>query len=180
MGGMVGGEQKSHGKKKNKWKKPRMAIRIDMTPMVDVAFLLLIFFMVTTVFRLPQAMEINLPPDTDTPPPDKEVKQSRLLTFRVDNDDQLFYNVGNDVPRYLPWDSLNGKIMERRNGKDAVGAVIGQNLIVIGKLQPQAPFKSMVNLLDQFTVDSISRYSMGKWDTDDDSVMSLAGTPVKR
>ena len=32
-----------------------------MTPMVDVAFLLLIFFMVTTVFRRPQAMEVNLP-----------------------------------------------------------------------------------------------------------------------
>ena len=43
-------------------KKTRIPIRIDMTPMVDIAFLLLIFFMVTTVFRTPQAMEINLPP----------------------------------------------------------------------------------------------------------------------
>ena len=42
--------------------KRRVRIRIDMTPMVDVAFLLLIFFMVTTVFRKPQAMEVNLPP----------------------------------------------------------------------------------------------------------------------
>ena len=39
----------------------RIAIRIDMTPMVDIAFLLLIFYMVTTVFSMPQAMEINLP-----------------------------------------------------------------------------------------------------------------------
>jgi biopolymer transport protein ExbD len=43
-------------------KKRRVGIRIDMTPMVDVAFLLLIFFMVTTVFRTPKALEINLPP----------------------------------------------------------------------------------------------------------------------
>ena len=45
-------------------KKRRVAIRIDMTPMVDIAFLLLIFYMVTTVFSMPQAMEINLPPES--------------------------------------------------------------------------------------------------------------------
>ena len=53
------------GKKKGKGvhrPKRRVGVRIDMTPMVDVAFLLLIFFMVTTVFRTPQALEINLPP----------------------------------------------------------------------------------------------------------------------
>jgi len=42
-------------------KRKRVGIRVDMTPMVDVAFLLLIFFMVTTVFRRPLAMEINMP-----------------------------------------------------------------------------------------------------------------------
>ena len=42
-------------------KKSRVGIHMDMTPMVDIAFLLLIFFMVTTVFRPPLAMEINLP-----------------------------------------------------------------------------------------------------------------------
>jgi biopolymer transport protein ExbD len=49
------------------WARPRPGIRIDMTPMVDIAFLLLVFFMVTTVFRLPQAMEINLPPEVEVP-----------------------------------------------------------------------------------------------------------------
>jgi biopolymer transport protein ExbD len=39
--------------------KRRISVRIDMTPMVDIAFLLLIFYMVTTVFAMPQAMEIN-------------------------------------------------------------------------------------------------------------------------
>jgi len=42
-------------------KRKRVGIRVDMTPMVDVAFLLLIFFMVTTVFRRPLAMEVNMP-----------------------------------------------------------------------------------------------------------------------
>ena len=41
--------------------KRRLAIRIDMTPMVDIAFLLLIFYMVSTVFAMPQAMESPWP-----------------------------------------------------------------------------------------------------------------------
>lgn len=44
-----------------KIKKARVAIRIDMTPMVDVAFLLLTFFMLTTQFRPPQEVQIELP-----------------------------------------------------------------------------------------------------------------------
>ena len=57
--------------------KRRVGIRIDMTPMVDVAFLLLIFFMVTTVFRTPQALEINLPPKDNPPVP---IAKSKVLT----------------------------------------------------------------------------------------------------
>src|SRR3989442_4550307 len=51
-----------------------------MTPMVDVAFLLLIFFMCTTVFRKPQALEINLPPD---PNAKVEIAESNVMTLRV-------------------------------------------------------------------------------------------------
>src|SRR5437667_8263090 len=51
-----------------------------MTPMVDVAFLLLICFMCTTVFRKPQALEINLPPD---PKAKVEIAESNVLTLRV-------------------------------------------------------------------------------------------------
>ena len=69
MGAVDTPQTRSSGKKKGKGihrPKRRVGVRIDMTPMVDVAFLLLIFFMVTTVFRTPQALEINLPPDDKT------------------------------------------------------------------------------------------------------------------
>ena len=58
-----GGAPRGHDKKKKKKKKMRrVSVRIDMTPMVDVAFLLLTFFMLTTSMNRPQTMEINLPP----------------------------------------------------------------------------------------------------------------------
>jgi len=56
-------ERKSHGKKRKKAR--RLGVRIDMTPLVDVAFLLLTFFMYTTTMSRPQTMEINLPPDKE-------------------------------------------------------------------------------------------------------------------
>src|SRR5437763_7805132 len=81
---------KGHGKKKR-----RIGVRIDMTPMVDVAFLLLIFFMVTTVFRTPRAMEINLPKDKDVK---VELAMSKVLTLRAAEGDKLYWNMADEKP----------------------------------------------------------------------------------
>src|SRR5712671_625394 len=89
--GAVDTPDRKAGKKKGKGMsrpKRRVGIRIDMTPMVDVAFLLLIFFMVTTVFRTPQALEINLPPKKDVT---VQVGESKILELRVLPDDRVYW-----------------------------------------------------------------------------------------
>src|SRR5437762_7450271 len=96
--GAVDTPQPRKGKQRGKGMhrpKRRVGVRIDMTPMVDVAFLLLIFFMVTTVFRTPQALEINLPPDKDVK---VEVAESKVLIIRVLPDNRAFFKRGTD-----PW-----------------------------------------------------------------------------
>ena len=72
------------GKAKLRRPKRRIGIKIDMTPMVDIAFLLLIFYMVTTVFSMPQSMELNLPPKPkeDEPPP-LPVAKSKLMEIMI-------------------------------------------------------------------------------------------------
>ncbi|NIO27857.1 MAG: biopolymer transporter ExbD [Candidatus Latescibacteria bacterium] len=158
------------------WKRPRPGIRIDMTPMVDIAFLLLVFFMVTTVFRLPQAMEINLPPETEVPM-ELEVGESRLLTFRVIESDELFFNVGNDLPQPLPWDSLRVKLMERKAavGFDSEGR---SRLIIVARVCRLANYESMVNLIDEFNVAKTTRFSVDRYTAADDSVLHLADIPA--
>ena len=82
------GGKKKKGGLSGRRPKRRVGIKIDMTPMVDVAFLLLIFFMVTTVFRTPQALEINLPPDKNAK---VNVNENEVLTVRVLADDRAYW-----------------------------------------------------------------------------------------
>ena len=98
MGAVDSPQKKDRGPKKKgmlSHKKARVGIRIDMTPFVDIAFLLLIFFMTTTVFRTPQALEINLPPDENVK---IEIKESNVLTVRVLSGDRAYFKRGTD-----PW-----------------------------------------------------------------------------
>jgi biopolymer transport protein ExbD len=103
MAGEVVQREKASKGKGHRRPKRRIAIRIDMTPMVDIAFLLLIFYMVSTVFSMPQAMEINLPPEEETQ--EVEVAESNLLTIRIDGDNHFFWNTGNpakNLPQLIP------------------------------------------------------------------------------
>jgi biopolymer transport protein ExbD len=82
-----GGDHKG-GKKRAK----KQSTRIDMTPMVDLAFLLLTFFVLTSTFSKPKAMELSLPV-----PPDENIKQPEVkngLTFILTKDNRIFYYKG--------------------------------------------------------------------------------------
>ena len=82
-----GGGQKG-GKKRAK----KQSTRIDMTPMVDLAFLLLTFFVLTSTFNKPKSMELTFPV-----PPDPTVEQPPIkngITFLLTKDDKIFYYEG--------------------------------------------------------------------------------------
>ena len=100
MGGEVAERAPKPGKQGSRRPKRRLAIRLDMTPMVDIAFLLLIFYMVSTVFAMPQAMEINLPPIEEEEQVD--IKESNLLTIRVDSQSRYWWNLKRTSPDNLP------------------------------------------------------------------------------
>ena len=86
-----------------KFKKPRVNIRIDMTPMVDVAFLLLTFFMLTTQFRPPQEVQIVLPSSHSA----FKLPESHVMTILISKDNRIF--LGFDSPL------LTGKIFGPEN-----------------------------------------------------------------
>jgi len=65
--------------------------RIDMTPMVDLFFLLLVFFILTATFRPEEAAPITTPKSTSSTP----IPDSHLVTIEISKDDKVFFNVDN-------------------------------------------------------------------------------------
>ena len=167
MSGEVAERAPKGGKKGLRRPKRRISIRIDMTPMVDIAFLLLIFYMVTTVFAMPQAMEINLPPvDPEDPP---IIKESNLLTIRVDHEGVYWWNLRRVAPDNLPQliptaDNTPDTVAYRFNADSLQGLLIAQNrgndkLNTLILIHRDATYSDMVNILDE--VDLIER----SWNT---------------
>ncbi|MBL7888884.1 MAG: biopolymer transporter ExbD [Bacteroidia bacterium] len=83
-----GGGGGKHDKKRAK----KSSTKIDMTPMVDLAFLLLTFFVLTSTFSKPKTMEINFP--ADKPEEQKDQLVNNALTFIMTEDDKIFYYYG--------------------------------------------------------------------------------------
>ncbi|MBI5059593.1 biopolymer transporter ExbD [candidate division KSB1 bacterium] len=71
-------------------KKRRLPVRIDMTPMVDVAFLLLIFFMSTTVFKKPSEVEVETPFSHSA----FTLPETGVITITVPKDNRIFMTLG--------------------------------------------------------------------------------------
>jgi biopolymer transport protein ExbD len=91
-GGGGGGHKK--GGKKPKGKK--MSTRVDFTPMVDLGFLLITFFMLTTSMNKPKTMEINMPVKTDIKEEITKVKASQAITLLLAENDKIVYYFIND------------------------------------------------------------------------------------
>jgi len=74
-----------------KIKKPSKAPAIDMTPMVDLFSVILIFLMLTTTFRAQEPAPVDTPFSiSEKPTPDFD-----LMTVVVSNDDRIFFNCDN-------------------------------------------------------------------------------------
>lgn len=80
-----------HGKHQKKRAK-KSSTRIDMTPMVDLAFLLLTFFVLTSTFSKPKTMEINYPADPKDPKQNQKVNNA--LTFILSENNSVYYYAG--------------------------------------------------------------------------------------
>lgn len=80
------------GHKGGKKRAKKQSTRIDMTPMVDLAFLLLTFFVLTATFSKPKSMELTFPAPL---PPDQKVDEIKKgVTFLLSKDDRIFYYEG--------------------------------------------------------------------------------------
>ncbi|MBI5866759.1 MAG: biopolymer transporter ExbD [candidate division Zixibacteria bacterium] len=78
--------------------KRRIAVRIDMTPMVDIAFLLLIFYMTTTQFKPPEQKQVVLPTSTSQ----RQLPLKNFITITVTKQDSVFLDYILKVKKFDP------------------------------------------------------------------------------
>lgn len=91
-------------------KMKRIGIKIDMTPMVDVAFLLLIFFMSTSQFDPPQKVPITLPDSHSN----LKVPDSDVMVLGIDKESQLYWQLGKQPQQETDMASLEQLIIDQR------------------------------------------------------------------
>ncbi len=155
------------GKKKGKHKKKRrLGVRIDMTPMVDVAFLLLTFFMLTTTYSRPQAMEINIPPGDSK----VEVAASNLMTMRVLPDGSIYWNIGTEDPKKVEWNDLRNLVIQDNKANS--------RLITLIKVDRKAKYQDMINIIDELNIDNVTRFSLAAMTSDDQRALAKVGVNI--
>jgi len=88
----------------------RIGIKIDMTPMVDVAFLLLIFFMSTSQFDPPQKVPISIPDSHSN----LKVPESDVMTIGVGKQNEILYSIGKKPQEFTDIANLESVVTEQR------------------------------------------------------------------
>jgi biopolymer transport protein ExbD len=151
------GAARKKGKKK---KKRRLGIKIDNTPMVDIAFLLLTFFMLTTTMNKPQTMEINIPPSNAN----VEVAQSNLMTIRVKEDGTIYWNIGVDDPQKIDFGTLQGFLVQKNQENP--------KLITLIKIDRKGKYTMMVDIMDELNLADITRFSLAPMQEVDKKILA--------
>ena len=152
-------EIKENGGGKGKDKKVRskkQSTSIDMTPMVDLAFLLLTFFMLATTFNKPQTMEITMPEKPKQEEDQPLVNEKKVLSLVLGKDDKVYWYVGMSDPQVQVTNfSKEGvrKILLEQNQQIS-------NMIVLIKPSDGSKYKNLVDMLDEMQISNVSRYAL--------------------
>ncbi|GAA4307315.1 biopolymer transporter ExbD [Nibribacter koreensis] len=168
-------QQQGGGEEGGKKRAKKMSTRIDMTPMVDLGFLLLTFFVMTTTLAKPQTMEINMPVKPKDDADRNELKASNAFTILIGDNDKVYYykglNNGTDPVDLIESDwSKNGI---RKAVLESTQA--NPNLVVLIKPDETSTYKNVVDVLDEMTITSTKKYAIVPMDNADATLLTEKG-----
>lgn len=146
------GGKKGPGVKKSK----KASTRVDLTPMVDLGFLLITFFIFSITMEQATSMNLNVPDDTKPPDVDMKVKESGSLTLLLGKGNVIYYYYGKD-PTTMETTTYKGVrdiILEKKRTTPP------DDLFIIIKPDPDATYKNAVDVLDEMNINDISKYAL--------------------
>ena len=153
--------------KGKKARSKKMSVKIDMTPMVDLGFLLITFFMLTTSLLKPVTMQLNMPEDG----PPSIVRCSESLNVVLDDDNKIRYYQGTECnPKVQTTDfSANGIRSVLFDYKNRIGDVF----TVVIKSTDKAKYRNMIDLLDEMVITNNKRYAIVAMTKEDEKLISF-------
>jgi biopolymer transport protein ExbD len=154
-GGGDSGHKKGPGVKKAK----KLSTRVDMTPLVDLGFLLITFFIFTTTMSTPSTMDLYMPKDTEKEEDQNKAKQSGALTVMMSKDNHIYYYEGKLAP-----DASNFKSSSFKEIRDVIikkkRSTPIEDLVIVIKPNEEATYKNTVDMLDEMTINEIKRFAL--------------------
>lgn len=147
----------------NSTKTKHQRIHVDMTPMVDLGFLLITFFIFTTHLADPTVMKLMMPKDDGESTP---VKCSASLTLLLEKHDRIgWYECKDDKPSAIHFTNLDAENGLREiiiQKQKAVAQMLrdAKDLMVIIKPLDGADYRTLVDVLDEMTINGVSRYAI--------------------
>lgn len=141
------------GKKGGKVRTKKQATKVDLTAMVDLAFLLITFFMLTTSLSKPAAMEIAKP-DKDAKDENRlELRESQTMTILLGKNDKIAWYMGQPSATNAPTIEGFGDIRASllKNKKD-VKDKTGRDIVIIIKPTDASTYKNFVDIMDEIAI----------------------------
>ena len=191
------GHKKGPGVKKAK----KLSTRVDMTPMVDLGFLLITFFIFTTTMSTPATMPLVMPKDEKDPKDLTEVKESGALTIMLGKGNQVYYYEGqlksdgsnfksssfSDIRKVIidkkkqvmtnfVYDPSCDKIIQKAkeaNDPDWQNACKDRDFVVVIKPNSEATYKNTIDMLDEMTINNVKRFAMIDITEDENKLVKL-------
>lgn len=150
--------------------------RVDLTPMVDLGFLLITFFVFTSTMAQPTAMNLNLPKDT---PANDPIAESCVLTVLLTKNNMIQYYEGFprlDLPvattTYAPADIRQLIQRKKQRIKETKGTA--DDFVLIIKPAEESSFQNFVDIIDEVTINGIKHYYVAEMDDIDRQLLLFA------
>ncbi len=166
-------ESKTNAKRTPGKRQHKKSTRVDLTPMVDLGFLLITFFVFTTTMARPTVLNIVQPKDADQP---TKIPESCALTVLLGNKDRIMYYEGmqqtNSVLKETSFsaDGIRALLLQK---KAAVQKIKGNSdeMVLIVKPTDESNYKNFVDIVDEVQITGVKHYFLADLSEEDKALL---------
>ena len=164
----------SGGGKGGKVRSKKQSTRVDLTAMVDLAFLLITFFMLTTTLAKPQAMDMVMPDEDEKQDQKLEVADDRTMTILLGSNNQIEWYMGTvdnpSTPTVVGY-GKNGIRTAILDKMKEVKAKTGKDLFVIIKPSDKSSYQNVVDIFDEINIINVKQRALADISADEISLL---------